>query len=135
MALLPAGEPDELDRTARERPGDIAADLQGLSRIIFDQRVVVLFRVGRDDVIALVQDEMVEMIADVEVSGVCRAFVERPACRDERRLIARRVDLAAALDELARLQIGDDVAALFGEICARGVAGDVEGRRSAAEAD
>jgi hypothetical protein len=135
MPLLTAREADELDRSAEQRPGHVAAKLERLGRIILDQRVEMLGTVHRVDVVELVKLEVVEMVADVEVRGIARAFVERPARRDERRVVVRDVDLATRFDELTGHRVSHRVGTFFGQILKCRVAGDVERGRAAADAD
>src|SRR5262245_5454196 len=56
IALLAAGQTDELDRSTKERSGDVAAELEGLGRIVFHKAVVVHRLASRDDMVELVKD-------------------------------------------------------------------------------
>ena len=90
---------------------------------------------GGNVVVELVKDEMIEMIAKIDVSRVRRTFLERPTSRNERGVIERLVDLLPELEERSGRDVGHDIRSFFGEVEARGVAGDIEGRGSLAEAD
>src|ERR1700756_5371274 len=83
----------------------------------------------------LVQDEMIEMVAQVDVRRIRRAPLKRPAARDERRIVEGLVDLLPELDQLTRRDIGDDIRSLLGKVEARRVAGNIKGRSPDIKAD
>ncbi len=131
IALAPCRQPDELDRAAGERTGDVAAKLDHRPAIMLEQIVVVWRAVDRRDAIVLEQVELARLPPRVEAISVVRPSLERPARRQVGVLVEIAVELLAALDRLAGQDVGDEVRTFLELAVAAGPAGEVD-RRGAA---
>ena len=101
LPVAPVGQRDQLDRTARQRPGHVAAQLVTGEFMVLEEAVVAHRAAGGSDPIGLLEPETARRIAGVEMNRTIGRQLHPPARRDERVILADGIDLVAELQPVA----------------------------------